>query len=183
MDIYNNIDTYKTDDPLEGYHNITYTANLFLVAVAVAGEVVTNGEESYMTVNKSEFKQVYKKEIAFSMKALEKYGVYFEYYKNNKMVTEYKACNHFDVHFECLKYIPEALKYLAVAFEHVDKKNEYGEAIVMFGKADYERLVLKKSRLRKNINPLRLDMVKSAGNKVELYGGLATALLKLGLST
>lgn len=66
-----------TDD-LENYHNLTYTVDC-LYAIALAGDLYSEGAVKYLKVPKPTFKSVFKKSFAFPFQMLEKYGFGFAY--------------------------------------------------------------------------------------------------------
>ncbi|WP_105616349.1 hypothetical protein [Vallitalea okinawensis] len=182
LEIYRDVDTYIVSDHLESYHNITYTANLFLYAISLTGEIKKKDDEYYLSVPKDVFKKVYKKSVFFPLVALEHYGIYFEYFKEDKIVNNYKRCNWFDIHFKDSNNLALALNFLSNSFDSVDNKTEYGDAISMLAKADYSRLVMKISANRERVSPMRSDIVNSVLNK-SVYIRFVTRLLDIGLST
>ena len=61
-----------TDD-LENYHNLTYTLDCLFV-IATVGELCFEGESHFLNVNKSLFKNEYKKSAALPFEIFEKCG-------------------------------------------------------------------------------------------------------------
>lgn len=183
LDIYLDIDSYKVTDTLESYHNITNMVYCFLYSIAIVGELVNDESKSYIKVRKSDFKKVCKKSISSLIKIIKKYSIDYIFYKQEKEVEDYKKCDTIQLYFGKYTNLPHALKYISKSINDVDKKNEYSEHVVMFGKADYKRLVLNKPAMRSEISPLRSDILKSTGYKKEIYQTLIGGLLQMNLST
>ena len=183
LTIYNDIITFKVNDPLESYHNLTSTANLFLYAISIVGELKKENSEYYFSVLKDRLKKEYKKSTTFPLKALENYGISFTYYKDDKIVKSYRSCKHFCIHFNDSPTIALALNFLSSTYKNINHKTEYGDVITMFAKADYERLVLKLSGSRDKISPLRSDIVNTIPLKKNIYTSFVSQLLNMGLAT
>ncbi len=179
--IYNDPARYSAADPLESYHNMTYTT-LFLYAAGVAGVLRADETGLSLILNKTDFKKTFKKTSLLPFEALPKYGVSFRYFKNGQTVSSYKACDSFAVHFENPN-TAAALNAVSENFSGVDAKTETADSIGMFEKADYSRLYLNKKEPRESADPLRKDIVRSAGGKKEVYIRLAEGLLSRRLST
>lgn len=120
---------------LENYHNLTYTLDC-LFAIAIVGELHEEGDIPYMSINKSLFKNEYKKAVAFSFLMLESYGFYFRYIKGEKGTNEYKRCDSFCIYYKNGRYLIESIKYIAHQLMKQEMKKEM-PAKVAFMLADY----------------------------------------------
>lgn len=124
-----------TDD-LENYHNLTDTVDA-LYAIAAAGEFRPEGAAGRLCVPKALFKTIYKKSVALPFKMLRKYGFIFEYYKNNKEMSDYKRCDLFQVSYENGDQLPEALRFIATRLAEIGRIKEMPERVA-FMLADYD---------------------------------------------
>lgn len=167
LSLYGKPDAFCGADALERFHALTYCTQLFFSAIAVSGSLFGDGEALYLS--KADFKKNYKKSGTMPFDILPGFGVAFEYEKKDETVDSYAACDAFTVRFPDGQGIAWVLKQMAEQFPTVDHKQEYSEALVMLGKADFDRLVLGKSALREDIDPLRPDLLQSAGGAEDLY--------------
>jgi hypothetical protein len=87
-------------------------------------------------VNKSLFKNEYKKSAASQFLMLEKSGFYFYYFKCEKETNEYKRCDSFYIYYENGRYLIESIKYITHQLMKQEMKKEM-PAKVAFMLADY----------------------------------------------
>ncbi len=153
-------------DELENYHNLTYTLDC-LFAIATVGELCSEGETQYLSVQISLFKNEYKKSVKFSFEMLEKYGFYFSYFKDEKAVDEYKRCDSFHIYYENGGHLIEAMKFIAHQLTEQEKKKEI-PAKVAFMLADYYFI------LTGNINQnlVQQSVLNTLGALSEIWGKL-----------
>ena len=123
-----------TDD-LENYHNLTYTLDC-LFAIALVGELCSEGEVQYLNVNKLFFKNNYKKSVKLPFEMLEKYGFYFDYYKGDKEVDGYKHCDCFHTYYENGSTLIGAMSFIADRMTEIERKKEKPDKVA-FMLADY----------------------------------------------
>ena len=150
-----------TDD-LENYHNLTYTLDC-LFAIATVGELCSEGEVQYLNVNKSPFKNEYKKSVALSFEMLEKYGFYFSLYKGDKEVADYKCCDRFHAYYENGGSLIGAMKFIAGRLSEMERKKEMAGKVA-FMLADYHFILTGAV----NQNPTQESILKTLGS----LGGL-----------
>lgn len=158
-----------TDD-LENYHNLTYTVDC-LYAIALAGDLYSEGAVKYLKVPKPTFKSVFKKSFAFPFQMLEKYGFGFAYYKDDKEVSEYKCCNSFHVFYENGADLIEAIKFIAVRLTQIERKKEMPERVA-FMLADYHFIMTGSI----NQNPLQESVLKTIGVAASLWKKIVAVL-------
>ncbi|ULQ60332.1 hypothetical protein K7I13_03215 [Brucepastera parasyntrophica] len=175
--IYDDYDFYSNGNDLKSFHNISYTVR-FLYSAAACGVSVERDGQMVLLCDKMEFKGIYKKQNMLPFEALQRYGITVRYLKTGKEVPSYKNCSQFEINFGNSGSAVQALILLAEKFSSVDEKKEYGDAITMFAKADYDRLVSGEPAFRECIDPLREDILNSAAGKRDLYCLLAEKLLK-----
>lgn len=167
--IYQDSSAYMAEDDLKSFHNITYTSMFFLKALASSAELSCEGNEYYLGISKADFKKAYKKPSVLPFSALENYGIYFEFFKKEKKVEDYGKCDYFRIHFENDKALALALKYLG---EHVPETNslkDYASATELFGKADFDTIILGSSPKRVDIDPLRPDILRTVGKMMSIW--------------
>lgn len=181
LEIYAAPDAFPGEDPLERFHDLSYSTQLFFSALATAGEAAENGEALYVT--KKDFKQAYKKPGLAPFAVLPSFGVRFAFTKKGQPVDSFGACDAFLVDFPRGEGIAAALKHMAAHYAGVDHKREYAEALVMLGKADFDRLALGRPALREEIDPLRPDILRSAGASASLYEELIRQGQSLGFTS
>jgi hypothetical protein len=158
-----------TDD-LENYHNLTYTLDC-LYAIAVVGELCSEGENQYLSVNKSLFKSEYKKSTVLPFTMLEKYGFYFVYFKGDNEVAEYKRCDRFNVCYENGNALIGAMKFSAELLATQDKKKEMGKNVA-FMLADYYFILTGNI----NQNPVQRSILNTLGALSELWRELVRVM-------
>lgn len=181
LEIYGTPGAFPGEGPLERFHALSYSTQLFFSALASAGEPVEDG--GGLRVEKAAFKQLYKKPSPAPFEVLPGFGVEFAYTKKGAAAALYAVCDAFTVRFSQREGIPAALKEMARHFAEVDHKAEYAEALVMLGKADYDRLVLGRPAIREDIDPLRPDILRSTGGLAPLYREVIARARGLGYST
>ncbi len=150
-------------DDLENYHNLTYTLD-FLFAIALTGELCSEGETQGLRIDKAQFKTEYKNPVAFPMGMLEKYGFCFNYFKGEKAVDEYKRCDRFDAYYENGEHLIESIKLIAHQLTKQEKKKEM-PAKVAFMLADYTFILAGEI----NQNPLQKCIMNTLGPVKELW--------------
>lgn len=158
-----------TDD-LENYHNLTYTIDC-LYAIALAGELCSEGAMKYLSVQKTIFKSIFKKSVTLPFDMLEKYGFVFVYYKDDKEVREYKRCNAFNVFYENGSDLIEAIKFIAHRLTTIERKKEMPERVA-FMLADYYYIMTGSI----NQNPLQECILKTIGSAAPLWKKIVTVL-------
>ena len=158
-----------TDD-LENYHDLTYTLDC-LFAIATVGELRSEGEVQYLSVQKALFKIEYKKSVAFPFEMLEKYGFYFSYFKCEKEVDEYKRCDSFHVYYENGGHLIEAMKFIAHQLTEQEKKKEM-PAKVAFMLADYHFILIGNI----NQNPTQQSVLNTLGALSKTWGALVRVM-------
>ena len=181
LSLYESPGAFGGEDALERFHALTYTTQLFFSAIATVGHLSEDGEGLYLL--KADFKKVYKKPCNIPFDILPGFGVDFAYEKKGKAVDSFAACDAFTVGFSYGQGIAGVLKQMSEQFHAVDHKKEYTEALVMLGKADFDRLVLGASALREDIHPLRPDILRSAGEAQNLYQELVRLALAEGFTS
>ena len=157
-----------TDD-LENYHNLTYTLDC-LFAIATDGELCSKGEVQYLNVNKSLFKNDYKKSVALPFEMLEKYGFCFIYYKGDKEAVDYKRCDRFDVYYENGSSLIEVMKFIADRLTGMEKKKEMVPKVA-FMLADYYFILTGNI----NQNPTQESVLKTLGSLCGFWEELVRA--------
>ena len=145
-----------TDD-LENYHNLTYTLDC-LFAIATVGELCSEGESHFLNVNKSLFKNDYKKSVALPFGMLEEYGFCFIYFKGEKDVPDYKRCDRFDIYYENGSSLIESMTFLAHRLAEMEKKKEMVPKVA-FMLADYYFILTGNI----NQNPIQESILKTLG--------------------
>lgn len=158
-----------TDD-LENYHNLTYTLDC-LYAIAIVGELCSEGESHYLNVNKSLFKSEYKKSTTFPFSMLEKYGFYFVYFKGDKEAAEYKRCDRFNIYYDNGNALIGAMKFLTGRLATQDKKKEMAKNVA-FMLADYDFILTGNI----NQNPLQKSVLNTLGALSELWRELVRVM-------
>lgn len=158
-----------TDD-LENYHNLTYTLDCLFV-VATAGELCSEGETQYLSVQKALFKNEYKKSVTFPFEMLEKYGFYFNYFKGEKAVDEYKRCDGFHVYYENGRYLVESIKFIARQLSEQEKKKEMSPKVA-FMLADYDFIFTGNV----NQNPMQQSILNTLGALSEIWEALVRVM-------
>ncbi len=122
-------------DDLENYHNLTYTLDC-LYAIASVGKLCSEGENKYLSVDKSLLKSVYKKSVTFPFQMFEKYCFYFSYFKGDEEVDEYKKCKSFNFYYENGEHLIEAIHFIAKQLDKQEKQKEMPKNVA-FMLADY----------------------------------------------
>ena len=150
-------------DELENYHNLTYTLDC-LFTIATVGENCSEGEVQYLNINKSLFKNDYKKSVALPFDMLEKYGFYFNYYKSDEEVTDYKRCDRFHAYYENGSFLIEAIKFIAGRLAGMEKKKEMPDKVA-FMLADYYFILTGAV----NQNPMQKSILKTLGSLSGLW--------------
>ena len=158
-----------TDD-LENYHNLTNTLDC-LFAVATVGELCSEGETQYLSVQKALFKSEYRKSVVLPFEMLEKYGFYFSYFKCKKEVDEYKRCDSFHVYYENGRHLIAAIKFIACRLTEQEKKKEMSPKVA-FMLADYDFILTGNI----NQNPLQKSILSTLGTLNELWRGLVRVM-------
>lgn len=155
-------------DDLENYHNLTDTAAC-LYGITSVSELCTEGENSFLKVDKAIFKANFKKSVIFFFDILEKYSFYFKYFKAEKEVTTYKQCDRFEVFYDNKNSLIAAIKYLAEHSPEANVKDDYTVTKTLFMLADFKSIILKNSTKRKEMDPLRTEILKTVGKYSELW--------------
>lgn len=150
-------------DELENYHNLTDTLDC-LFAISTVGELCSEGETQYLSVQKSLFKNEYKKSVKFTFEMHEKYGFYFDYFKNEKGINEYKCCDRFNIYYENGRHLTQSIKFIAHRLTEQEKKKEI-PAKVAFMLADYNFILTGHI----NQNPLQESILKTLGPSRDLW--------------
>ena len=158
-----------TDD-LENYHNLTYTLDC-LFAIATVGELRSEGETQYLSVQKSLFKNEYKKSVMFPFEMLEKHGFYFSYLKGEKKADDYKRCDSFHVYYENGGHLTQAMKFIAHRLTEQERKKEM-PAKVAFMLADYHFILTENI----NQNPAQKSVLNTLGTLGKLWGELVRVM-------
>ncbi|MDD4495163.1 MAG: hypothetical protein PHV32_12625, partial [Eubacteriales bacterium] len=158
-----------TDD-LENYHYLTYTLDC-LFAVATVGELCSEGETQYLSVQKALFKNEYKKSVTFPFEMLGKYGFYFVFFKGDNVVDDYKRCDCFNIYYENGGYLTQAINFIAHQLSEQEKKKEM-PAKVAFMLADYDFILTGNV----NQNPLQKSILSTLGEASEFWGGLVRVM-------
>jgi hypothetical protein len=174
--IYKDFSSYMEKDALQSYHNITYTAMFFLLALATSGRLLHEGNEYYLSITKTDFKKVYKKPSILPFYVLEKYGIYFEYFKSGHRADTFRKCDSFAIHFEDDKLLALALNYLGKHMPGVDSRKDYASAFDIFGKADFGCILMGSSLKRFDIDPLRPDILRTLGKMGSLWEEVVRSL-------
>jgi hypothetical protein len=177
LDIYADTGAYRTEDDLESYHRLTQTV-LFLYMAGAYGELMREGEVSFLRLDKSLIRKHFKKPAAFHLDALANYGFYFEYEKNGHFAESYQLCDSVLIYNEsCPSFFP-ALKYLICRNPAMDSKKDYAMQADLFMRADFETVLLGAGKRKEDIDPLRPDIMRSLGSRAELWKGLVSDLME-----
>ena len=164
-------------DDLENYHNLTDTVDC-LYQMAVSGVLCEESGSSYLETEKAVFKKAFKGSVTFPFQMLEKYGFYFKYHKNGNETSAYKNCDRFclfsDVNIELIP----AMKRIVCSSPELDAKDDYaGKKSQLFSMADFESILLQNSTKQANISPLRQGILNTAGEKGEIWRGIAESFI------
>ncbi len=157
-------------DDLENYHNLTYTLDC-LYALATEGKLCTPGEQTCLKVEKTLFKAAFKKSVVLPFSMFEKYGFSIEYYKENKEVSDYKRCSHFQIYYKKGAYLLETLKFLADNLANQEKQKEMPKNVA-FMLADYYFIL--KGKLDTQL--LQESILNTLGPMCELWKKLVQVL-------
>jgi ferredoxin len=142
-----------------------------------AGKLCWEGVNSYLFLDKSDFRKQYRKNSVFPFEALEYFGVYFVYRRQMQPSASYSKCDSFEIHFECGNCIALALNYLSTRLRPVDPRKGYVLSTMdLVALADYESILTDKPMDRGSIDPLDGRLMRTAGDKGGLWAGLMTAL-------
>ncbi len=155
---------------LENYHNLTYTLD-FLFAVAMVGELCSEGKIQYLRAAKVLLKTEYKNSVVFPIKMFEKYGFYFNYFKGEKEISEYKSCDSFNIYYENCEHLIDSMKFIAHRLTEQEKKKEM-PAKVAFMLADYYFILTGNI----NQNPAQKSILNTLGSLRELWGELVCVM-------
>ncbi len=181
--IYDDPGTYLGADALESYHKLTYTVSLLQTAGAW-GEPFKEGEEVFLSLDKGLIRKHFKKPAGPSLAALEHYGFHFDYSKKGKAASSYEACDTVRMRYEGPAGFFPALRLLVGRLPAVDNNKDYALQSDLFSKADYGAVFLNTPLGRRDVSPLRADILKTAGTNAALWTELVNTLTgKFGLKT
>ena len=176
LDIYADTGAYRVTDDLESYHRMTQTV-LFLYTAGSYGELMREGEVSFLCLDKSLIRKFFKKPAAFHLEVLQNYGFYFEYEKDGHSAGTYQSCDTVLIYNEsCPSFFP-ALKYYICRIPIMDSKKDYALQTDLFMRADFETALLGGGKRKEDIDPLRPDILRSLGPLVDLWKGLLYDLM------
>lgn len=173
LSIYQSPELFKEEDPLESLHNVSNTM-LFLYSVGVIGNLVEQGDKLYLSVDKKQLKAHYKTTTNYPMEQLKQFGFYYEYFKNDKIVDSVNKCTQFTIMCKNLEHVLVALNYLLKNVQFEASVQDYARIQGLFYKLDYKSLILNETMDREKINPLREDILSTAG----LYQDYFTLVIK-----
>lgn len=163
-------------DDLENYHNLTDTVSC-LYHIAMTGLLDGEGDLRCLRVDKGVLKKAYKKPAAYALSMLERYGFYYKYTKNGKETGSYKACDTLYVYYDNDITMIDAMKSIATQLPAaMNVKEDYSLNGTPFLLADYNSTILEKSSKRKDIDPIKKEIVNTLGAKGELWAQLVKRL-------
>ncbi len=179
LDIYADTTAYRAKDDLESYHHLTQTV-LFLYMAGAYGELMREGEVSFLRLAKPLIRKHFKKPAAFHLDALQNYGFYFEYFKNDRSTGTYQSCDTVCVYNESCPSFFTALVYFACRIPAMDNKKDYAMQGDLFIRADFETVLLGGGKRKEDIDPLRPEIVRTLGPKAEWWKELMLTLTQEG---
>lgn len=159
-----------TEDDLENYHNLTETVDC-LYKMTALGTLQSEGETSYLNIDKAILKAKFKKQVSFAFSILEKHSFYFVFYKNEKEVKDYKSCNSFCLYYENSNMLIPAMKLLA---DTLAAQLSNGLAFYM---ADYESIFTQTP-----VSPRKQCILNLLGDYAYLWLEFIDAAEELGLT-
>jgi len=164
-------------DDLENYHNLTDTIDC-LYQMTVIGILREEGYVSYLDIEKAGFRKLFKGTVTFPFQMLENYGFYFKYLKNRNETSTYRNCDNFLLFNDTSNELMPAMKYICSVLPELNAKEDYiGKKNLLFSISDFESILLKSSTKQTDISPLKQGIIKTAGDKGELWCDLAERLL------
>jgi hypothetical protein len=176
LDIYADTSAYRVEDDLESYHRLTQTV-LFLYLAGVHGELMREGEVSFLRLDKSLIRKHFKKPAVFHLEVLQNYGFYFEYEKSGHTAETYQSCDTVFVYNEsCPSFFP-ALKYFACRIPVMDSKKDYAMQTDLFMRADFETALMGAGKRKEAIDPLQPGILRSLGPRADLWKVLVSGLI------
>jgi hypothetical protein len=176
LDIYADTGAYRVTDDLESYHRLTQTV-LFLYTAGTYGELMQEGEVSFLRLDKSLIRKFFKKPAAFHLEVLQNYGFYFKYEKSGHFAESYQYCDALLMYNEsCPSFFP-ALMYLICRIPVMDSKKDYAMQTDLFMRVDFETALLGRGKRKEDIDPLRPDILRSLGPRADLWKGLLYDLM------
>ncbi len=176
LDIYADTATYRVEDDLESYHRLTQTV-LFLYTIGAYGEIVREGEVSFLRMDKSLIRKFFKRPAAFHLEALQNYGFYFEYEKNGRTAETFSSCDALSIYNESCPSFFQALKHFICRIPVMDSKKDYAMQTDLIMRADFETVLLRGGKRKEDINPLRPDILRSLGPQADLWKELVSNLI------
>jgi hypothetical protein len=142
------------------------------------GELMREGEITFLSLNKSLIRMHFKKPAAFYLVVLQNYGFYFEYEKNGHSAEAYQSCDTVRMYNEsCLSLFP-AIQYFISRIPVMDSKKDYAMQADLFLRADFETALLGAGKRKEDINPLRPDILRSLGPRADLWKDLVSVLVE-----
>lgn len=178
LDIYADTASYRAEDDLESYHRLTQTV-LFLYTAGVFGELMREGEVSFLHMDKSFIRKHFKKPAAFHLEALKNYGFYFEYEKNGRAAVSYTSCGAVRIYNESCPSFFQALKYLTCHIPAMDSKKDYAMQADLFMRADFDTILLGAGKRKEDMDPLRPEILRSLGTRSDMWKELVSDLIKV----
>ncbi len=160
-----------TDD-LENYHNLTDTVDC-LYGMAKVGKICLKDEKQYLIVDKKQLKTEFKKSMTFPLKMLETYCFHMKYYKNDKIVDDYKRCDHFELYYENGYSIFEAMTFIASRLKEIPR-NKHMPDKVAFMLADYYFVLTEQI----NQDPLQNSNLQTLGERKQIYMDMISQILE-----
>ena len=183
LTIYDDPGAYLGADALESYHRLTYTVSLLQTA-GTWGELCKKGEEVLLSLDKGLIRKHFKKPAGPCLAALERYGFSNEFFKKGKPAPSYETCDTVQMRFEGPAGFFPALRLFVQRLPAVDNNKDYALQSDLFSKADYGAVFLNTPLDRRNVSPLRADILKTAGTNVALWTELVNVLTgKFSLKT
>lgn len=161
-DIYKSVDVFQEADPLESLHNVTNTL-LLLYSAGCVGELYKQGVKWYLEIDKKQIKGHFKQSLSKPMENLQKFGFYYEYYKNGSCVETLTKGTEIYIYCEGWNNALLALNYILQKKQLNLTNDDYTRMQGIFYKLDYKSIFLKESTKREEINPFRADIQKTAG--------------------
>ena len=183
LDIFADTDAYRTEDDLESYHRLTQTV-LFLYTACVYGELMREGEVSFLRMDKTFIRKHFKKPAAFHLEALQNYGFYFKFEKNGRTAESYASCDAIIMYNESCPSFFQAMKYIICRIPDMDSKKDYAMQTDLYMRADFGTILLGKAKRKEDADPLRPDILRSLGPRADLWKELVSGLItEKGLRT
>jgi hypothetical protein len=124
---------------LENYNTLRNVADC-LMALAKSGEVVAQGAECSLRVNKASFKTQFKKPSKPFFEWLEQFGFGILFYKNGNETKNYGGCESIEILYEDCPPLLFAMRYVAENITDEKGKDKLSPVWKAFSFADFEAL-------------------------------------------